>query len=547
MLKNSQFTQGENDFKRPFNNLIIPIANVNYRSEGFDVKDVQLFVDDKDNYYKSKLTRKFHNRWAKKHSLDTAIDESVESYYDYGLTLVKNVNDRRPEVVDLQQIAFCDQTDILSGPICLKHQFAIGELMDMKGKWDPEAVDRAIANSRFQQFRKDELETKTPGKYVEVYELHGYFPNSWLTDNYYEDGGEYSKQVHIITYYTDVETNNKNGITLYRGKEEREVFKALVRDPIFGRACGRGGIEELFHPQVWANYSEIHLQEMLQEASKIAYQTADESFVKKNPGKVKHGKVYTHADGKPLQQIVVQMPSRAGFDAYVNKWEQVARTIGSASDPQLGLNPVSGTPLGTTEIVTDQGEGIHEYRQGKIAQFWGEIYRDWILPKLAEDIAQGDEWVEELSVDEMSEIFDTIATKEANRRFKQSLLSGKTFTKDQQDQAIATTTEVLRLGGNKRFMSIVKDELSDIPLDVDFSIESKQTDLFERVSKLNAIFRGIFANPQVLQVPGMAELFNNILESSGLSPMDYTALTSQPEGSQQVLQEAPQEAVAGVV
>src|SRR3990167_435937 len=42
LFKNSQFTKDNNtqeENKKPFNNLIIPILNVAYRTEGFDVKD----------------------------------------------------------------------------------------------------------------------------------------------------------------------------------------------------------------------------------------------------------------------------------------------------------------------------------------------------------------------------------------------------------------------------------------------------------------------------------------------------------------------------
>jgi len=51
-LKNSQFTKGDNsNFTRAFRNIILPIANVNYRSEGFDVKNIELYVDNSDNFH----------------------------------------------------------------------------------------------------------------------------------------------------------------------------------------------------------------------------------------------------------------------------------------------------------------------------------------------------------------------------------------------------------------------------------------------------------------------------------------------------------------
>lgn len=550
-LKNSRFYQGTQDYRRPFNNIILPIANVNYRTEGFDVKAVQLYVDNAENYHKSFFARKFHNWWAKENGIDTAIDESVESYFDYGLTLVKNVNEARPEVVQLQQIAFCDQTDIMSGPLCLKHHMSISEMLEMKGKWNDIEIDKAVLMSRHSKDADsaDGDTVKTPGKYVEVYELHGMFPESWLgpekMGGAWEDTGKYSPQVHIVTYYISDDGKNQNGITLFKGKEPKPIFKALKRDPIFGRACGRGGIEELFHPQIWTNYSELHISQMLEVASKVVLKTNKRKVMALNNfSNMKHGQILDlDGDGK-LEQLVLQPNNKVAFDNYVNKWEQVARTIGSASDPALGLNPTSGTPLGTTELVTQQGIGIHEYRQGKIAEFWQEIYRDWTLPHLAREINKGHEWLDELSLDELQDVAEKISNKEVNERVKQLVLAGKVPTQEEADKFKALFKDLFMQGGEKRFIETMKDEFRNLPMDVEISISNKQKNMAETVSKLNSVFRTLFV-PGAIQViqqnKGMADLLNSILEASGLSPVNFGSITSQQEPVASPMQPAPQE------
>ena len=85
LYKNSQFFDKNNDRKlKPFINIIRPILNIHYRTEGFDVKDIDIYVDNADTYYKSFLIKKFHDKWAPKNGIDTFIDEVVESYVDYG-------------------------------------------------------------------------------------------------------------------------------------------------------------------------------------------------------------------------------------------------------------------------------------------------------------------------------------------------------------------------------------------------------------------------------------------------------------------------------
>ena len=136
----------------------------------------------------------------------TGIDDSVVSYYDYGLILVKNENDKRPVIIDLKkELAFCNQTDVLSGAICLKHTYSIDELQDMDNKWDSKELERAIrmASKSSQDANGREIRVNTKG--LEIYELHGVFPESWLgkekLGDEWEDKGKYVRQLHVITYY----------------------------------------------------------------------------------------------------------------------------------------------------------------------------------------------------------------------------------------------------------------------------------------------------------------------------------------------------------
>lgn len=523
LYKNSKFSKGQNDGNRPFLNIVRPILNVAYRAEGFDVKDIVPFADDEKNYYKSFLIKKFHPRWARKHDINTFIDEMVESYVDYGLALIKNVSNVRPEVVPLQRLAFCDQTDILSGPICELHQYSVDQLKQQK--WRKDKIDEAITMAEAQKVTatQDGKKVKTPSKYIEVYELHGTFPQSWLSEG--GDPDEYVPQMHIVTFYTD-EKGNKHGITLFDGEEKKQIYKAIKRDPIYGRACGFGGVEELFEPQTWTNYSEIQLKEMLDVAALIILQTSDKKFEGNNVFKdMEKGEIVYSEDGKPLTQVSITPQNKAAFDASVEKWQQNARTIGSADEALLGENPTSGTPFALQALVTTEGKGLHEYRQGKLATFTGEIYRDWGLGYLVKEMNEGQKFADELTADELEEVVAAVVRGTTNQKIKDKMLQGQLPTAEEK----AMFEEVARLefleGGRKRFFEIIKDEFKDIPVDVEVNIVGKQKDLAERADKLTNIFRAVIANPQVLQAPGMGKLFNEIIEASGFSAINFAQLT----------------------
>lgn len=528
LVKHSRFYMGKNDGSRPFKNIVRPILNVAYRSEGFDVKDIEPFVDDVKKFYKSFLVRKYHPKWARKHDIDTFIDDLVESYVDYGLVLIKRVKSVAPEVVPLQTLAFCDQTNVLGGPLGIRHEYSISEMLDMKGKWYDDEIDMCIAMSRAEKAMapKDGKKTKTPGKYIEVFEVHGMFPESWLKDD--GDPDRYTPQMHIITYYTD-QQGKRQGICLYKGPEKggmASVFKALKRDPIFGRACGYGGVEELFEPQTWANYSEIQLKKLLDKAGLLILQTADETLAKRHKvSDAEKGEIFTHAEGKPLSQVSITPQNKVMFDEAFDRWERNARTIGSADEAQLGESPSSGTPFRLQALVVQEGRGLHDYRRGKIANFLGEIYRDWVLKDLVAEINAGQRFVDDLSVEELKEIADVLVTKEANKRIKRLILSGKQPTRQEMDAFKETVRQNFLKGGTKRFIEALKGELEDLPVDVEMNIAGKQKDLAERADKLTNVFRAVIANPQILQTPGMGQLFNEILEASGFSPISYSSLT----------------------
>src|ERR1035437_586311 len=344
LFRDSKFTKGNNDYSRPFRNIIRRIRNLALVAMDFDVKDIAPFVNDSEDFYKSFLVRKFHPQWARKNNLDTYIDELIESYEDYGLALSKHVNQIRPEIVPLATIAFCDQTDIMSGPICLKHQYSPSQLHEFDGKWKnidevitlarKEKVVGAIGTSNFGGIGSASTTVKTPGKFIEVYELDGMFPRAWLKKDgetiTEDDEKTYTQQLHIITYYKD-EKGDSKGIILFQGKGDDTKYKALVRDKIFGRACGMGGIEELFHSQIWTNYDEIRIQDMLDAAAKIVHITTDDGLAARNNlNDVENNEFLKASKDSETHQLNTQPVNLMAFQNASNRWEEHAKGIGSA-------------------------------------------------------------------------------------------------------------------------------------------------------------------------------------------------------------------------
>lgn len=541
MYKDGVLLTGNRDDK-PVKNIILPILNVHYRTEGFDVKDIEPYVNDEKNYHKSFLVRKYHDKWAIDNHVDEFIDDIVMSYVDFGGVLVKN--GKSPEMIPLQKLAFCDQTDILSGPFAIKHQYTIDQVQSKSNVWDKTAIEDVIDSAQPQKTDTQNTtnKPKTPGKYVEIYEVHGVFPNSWLLkDNEYKDSeseDSFSNQVHIICYNFDSDSSQTRGVCLYKGKEKPGNFKLLKRDKRFGTTLGRSAIEELFEPQVWTNYNMIQIKKMLDKASLMLGITDDPTFASKNNfTDLEQGEWLVKQPNTSIEPFEFPTVNLAQYENSSIMWEQHARTLGSASDPQLGLNPSSGTPLGTTQIITNQGEGIHEYRRGQIASFVAEIYRDWFIPKLVEEMNQGQTFVAELSLEELQTVADKVVTNHVNDKIKEQILAGKLVTQEEVDAYSAVAKQVFMKDGQRKFHQILVDDLKKIPVDVFMNIAGKEKNQQAYVDKLSNIMRTIFSNPMVLQDPNVVKLLNSMLEASGLSPINF----SMTQNTQQQPQNQPQQ------
>ncbi len=340
---NSKFktgNQNDNDNK-PFRNIILPKVNLEHRAVEFDLDEIQFYINSPENY-KSFLVKKFHSRWARLNDIADFLDKMSETYTDYGGVLVEDTPDAM-SVVPFQRLAFLDQTNMTSGPICQKHQFGPDELKDMEARgWGninnraTATIDEVITLAKNEKANtqtaggKAGIKAKTPGRYIDVYDLEGMLPETFLNPE--GDPNKFVRQLQIVTFYTD-KSGKKQGLTLFAGKKTKIRYKAFKRDDIFGRALGRGAVEELFEPQVWVNDSEIKKTEMLDYLSKILNWTNDQGFKARNDtSDLQTGDTLIVADGKTFSQVNTQAINLTAFENAITSWDEQAQQIAAATE-----------------------------------------------------------------------------------------------------------------------------------------------------------------------------------------------------------------------
>lgn len=541
-LTNSQFYTGSNNWLRAFKQVMEPIISLSKWAEDIEVKDIDFFIENEQGRVLSFLVRKYYQeRYVKEHDLDTLIDEITESDLTYGGVLVQKSDTPKPEVMPLNSISFCDQTDILGGPIAFKHSFSPDKLRGMaEYGWGEEANGATISISELitlAQHSKDPAQmqdsgkNRTTGKSIEVYILKGCLPEHYMLDN--DNFDNYYDQVQILAFYHDKD-NKRQGVCLYRKPEDEATLKFHTTKKVYGRALGRGDGEALLHPQIWTNFLTIHKTSMLEGGAKTPLMTDDTNFSNRNKiQEMENNEIVVISPDTKLPPTPIQTVNPANVQLYeksINEWFDQAQLTGSAFDPLLGKEPVSGTTFRGQERTVQQGKGLHEHRKGKRAKFIEEIYRDWIIPQLVREITKGSEFLASLTADEMSWVSDQLAENYARRKQVDDILE----LKIPQDTEILKQEFVKRFSkkGNKHLLKILKDEFKDVEVKMGINVAGKQKDLVGLSDKVLSIFQFIFANPQgfqtAMQLPGMSKAFQDIMEYSGVNSVDFATISSMP-------------------
>ena len=103
---------------------------------------------------------------------------------------------------------------------------------------------------------------------------------------------------------------------------------------------------------------------------------------------------------------------------------------------------------------------------------------------------------------------------------------------------------------NEHFIKILKDELKDAKLNIKINVSKKQKDLGAMTEAVSNIMRQALStydpNTKTFTIfddPRMSKLFNQILEYSNMSEIDFNSYKPQVEQPQATPQVAPQEII----
>ncbi len=546
-LKNGVFYTGLNDYLRAFKNIMQPMLSLSYWTEDLEVKDAVLYTEQDNNRALSFLLKKYHDEvYSKEHDLETLFDEITESDIDFGGVLVQKAKGC-PEVLQLNSIAFCDQTDIEGSPIGFKMYFSPTSLRGMSSYgWGKESNGADITIEELcllAESEKDPIGTLTtqsnsvPGKQIEVYIVRGDMSEEWLNDG---DPEKQVGQIQIVAFYTkkDGKYNGKEACCLYKKKDDGKNLKFHTSKKVYGRALGQGTGELMIHPQIWTNCVTIWKYMALESGAKNVLYTDDPSYTTKNKIQdMENNEITTIEDGKTIQRVpTMDFNKLVAFENEINDLYTSAQLLGFAQDPILGKEAPSGTTFRGQERSVAQNKGFHDRRRGQRAKFIEQIYRDWIIPDMAKELTSDKKFLASLSLEELRWVAEQVTTNVANQTIIDKVLTmeSKDITSENiqalNDLHIVLKDEYMK-GGNKRLIELLKKDFEDVEIKVQVVVDSKSKSLSDLSDKYLSILQIAMANPQFrmnIEANGMSNAFDDLLELGGLSQIDFTTVTTQP-------------------
>jgi hypothetical protein len=529
LYHNSKFETGNKDSlgrEKPFYNICKFRVNVATRATDIDTKDVKVSSQASNGYTQSFILSLKNRNWMKQSHFASFLNRMGATRAKYGGVLVKKTEQKGELCLHVMQWRnmITDQVDIRSGVKIERHYYTPAELQGMASAgW--RNINDAIATAQKKQEatagKSPSRENRTPGDYIEVFEVHGVLPNSFLTPKEGQQAASadsYSRQMHIVIL-DETDKEKTTGVSLFDGPEDEDPYKYLPYEEVDGRGLGVGVVEDLFEAQVWTNYSVKAKKDLLDLAGKIIFQTSDSSIAAKNVlTDIENGTILQTAPNSPITQVSNVPASLGGIAQLMDDWDTQAQNVTSTYPAILGQTPPHGTAFRLMAALSQEASALFEYRRQEAGIFVQEMYDDWILPFQVKQTQTDKELVADLDPDELQMLSDALANTEAVKFAKKRILSGNVVTQTDLEtvkQSVRSASMKLRRRGFTNFADLFEDWAGFVEVDITGEQQDKQALL----STLFQLFGAIAQNPTLLQNPTLAKIFNQIVETAGVSPL----------------------------
>lgn len=528
--------------EKPFFNIGTSAANIWYRATDIDRRNIRVKAPNEKMMVPAFAASYKLQEFMRKEDYGTFLNKWGRTLSDYGSAVVKFIEKEgrlHCMVVPWPRLII-DAVDFDNDVTIELLELTPDQLLQRDG-YDKDMV-KALIDAREARETENGHDKDTKKEFIKLYEVHGKMPKSFRTHNE-EDRYTYEQQMFVISFVEKKEGKEFEDFILASGREDKHPYMITHLIEEDGRVCGIGAYEHLFEAQWMVNHSAKSIKDQLDLASKLIFQTADDTFAGQNALQaIETGDILVHAENKPLTQLANNSHDITSLQAYGQQWETLAKELTSTPDAIRGDTMPSGTAYRSVAIQNRESHSLFELMTENKGLAIERMMRAFIIPHIKRKLNSSEEMAVTLDNAGIQFIDPRFIKYESNKRNKQAvkeiLLKGSVdeLATFDPNESKAQIEEELSGLGNQRFLKPSEidtktwaETLKDLEWELEVEVTNENTDKEATMTTLTTVLQTIAANPTILQDKNASLLFNKILEETGkISPVELSTASASP-------------------
>lgn len=519
--------------KKQFFNIVNPPCEVAAKMLNVDTKNIRLYPTSPKSYWATYLLEKELKLWLKTSEFAATLNQLAEELPIFGSVVLEKTK-KGAQVVDIRRLLLDPSVEKIEDSrfITTIHYMTPSQLRATS--WDnvEEAITRfgsTNAASPYEDKRGDtNKQTSTP--YIKIYKRYGEVPESWL------DGGKSDKMVRAVFIVAGADELIKNsegkpigeaGLVMFSAKWTKKdfPFKDFHYTRVKGRWLGKGIIEMLFQAQARINELKNQKRISMEISAMHLFTTPDKHIVRNVLSDLESGDLILSQNG--IQPIANEERNLSAFESEEQSYLQQAEKLTFSYDAVRGENPASGTPLGTTEIVTSQAMSTFGFKRENVTIAYRDFFNSLVMPQLLSDLNAEHIMRFTGSSQELAKLDMMASELYANQFIKEEVLKGNFPTIADVEKAKQEKIKEYKKLGTSRFLKIKEAFYDDAEFEFDYVIDNENYDVQAITSNLKTVIGDLASNPAILQDPRLKLMYFKFAEKIGVSQAEIEAADEQ--------------------
>lgn len=539
----------DNGDLKPFADIVTRLLENQRSAEELDRSDMEIATDDPDYYTRAMLVSKFNQDWMTEQNISKKINDAIETRGKYGGVLIKVVEGG--DTLDLEVTDWNtytgDPQDLITGLKVINHFYTPSQLIAVAKErgWDMQAATEAIELYRELELTDTSKEQKeTQGEYILVREISGDLPAQLLDEN--AGDYEYTHQIHYVAgAEIRDEDGESRGTTLFAAELDESPYYYLPykKRGANERLLGIGVVERARHAQIQTNRAAQQYKRSMDFASTHVLQSASKNLKGKNVlTQMKTGAILMHDDGKPISGVDMSPQALAHLDNYLAQWQNIVDRATGTTAIGTGEQKPGEMAYRLGAILDQNAQSSFDLRREEFGIFLNEIYRKRIIPWMIKQLKSKKILKLKFNPEEIRKLDQDVEQYKADEQILDNYFSGvydsmppltRYLAMEEDRQAIieGLDRDFKRQKSRRTITDIPDGYWDDVADKLYVTVTNERRKKGVVLESLNnVLIQYLQYKPQLDADPEARKLFNSIVETAGLDPIDFsnTAPAQQP-------------------